>query len=168
MTVAPGALRFRCRRASRSASICGGTQISAQELSCDSGGRGWRHLRCGLGKGRRRGFRARSAARQEWAVERRGEFSEKKVETTRSVRVRIDFVERSHPELSMRRQCDILSVARPMLDYRAVPENSDDIRIKRHMEGLSGRFLPRKPRSVTLRHRVVECLRPNVRSVPFQ
>jgi putative transposase len=50
------------------------------------------------------------------------------------VRDRAELVEKNHPELSMRRQCELLRVARSTVDYQAVPENPEDIRIKRLLD----------------------------------
>jgi putative transposase len=50
------------------------------------------------------------------------------------VRDRIELVEKNHPELSMRKQCELLGVARSSVDYQAVPENPEDIRIKRLLD----------------------------------
>jgi len=52
------------------------------------------------------------------------------------VRERVELVEKNHPELSMRKQCELLSVARSTVDYQAVPENPEDIRIKRLLDGI--------------------------------
>jgi putative transposase len=50
------------------------------------------------------------------------------------VRDRAELVEKNHPELSMRRQCELLRVARSTVDYQAVLENPEDIRIKRLLD----------------------------------
>ena len=50
------------------------------------------------------------------------------------MRDRIELVEKSHPELSMRKQCELLGVARSSVAYQAVPENPEDIRIKRLLD----------------------------------
>ena len=41
------------------------------------------------------------------------------------------MVEKSHPSLSVRTQCKLLSVSRSSLDYEPVPESSGDLHIKR-------------------------------------
>jgi putative transposase len=50
------------------------------------------------------------------------------------VRDRIELVEKTHPKLSMRSQCFLLSVARSSVDYQAVEENEEDRRIKRLLD----------------------------------
>jgi putative transposase len=50
------------------------------------------------------------------------------------VRERIELVEKNHPKLSMRKQCKLLGVARSTVDYQAVPEDPEDIRIKRLLD----------------------------------
>jgi putative transposase len=52
------------------------------------------------------------------------------------VRERIELVEKEHPKLSMRKQCDLLGVARSSVDYRPVAEDPEDIRIKRLLDGI--------------------------------
>lgn len=47
---------------------------------------------------------------------------------------RIELVDKSHPELSVRKQCELLGVARSSLDYRPVPESAEDLRIKRLLD----------------------------------
>jgi putative transposase len=44
------------------------------------------------------------------------------------------LVEKNHPELSMRKQCKLLGVARSSVAYQAVAENPEDIRIKRLLD----------------------------------
>lgn len=50
------------------------------------------------------------------------------------MRYRIELVEKSHPELSMRKQCKLLGLSRSSVDYQAVDENAEDIRIKRLLD----------------------------------
>ncbi len=50
------------------------------------------------------------------------------------MRDRIELVEKEHPELSVRRQCELLGVARSTLDYRAATEDPEDLRIKRLLD----------------------------------
>jgi len=50
------------------------------------------------------------------------------------VRDRVELVEKKHPKLSMRKQCDLLGVARSTVGYQVVPENSEDIQIKRLLD----------------------------------
>ena len=52
------------------------------------------------------------------------------------MRDRIELVEKNHPELSMRKQCELLGVARSSVDYQATPESEEDIRIKRLLDEL--------------------------------
>ncbi len=50
------------------------------------------------------------------------------------MRDRIELVEKNHPKLSMRKQCELLGVARSTVSYQAVPEDPEDIRIKRLLD----------------------------------
>ena len=50
------------------------------------------------------------------------------------MRERVELVEKSHPKLSMRKQCELLVVARSTVSYQAVPEDPEDIRIKRLLD----------------------------------
>jgi len=50
------------------------------------------------------------------------------------VRDRIELVEKGHPRISMRKQCKLLDVARSTVDYQAVAEDPEDIRIKRLLD----------------------------------
>ena len=50
------------------------------------------------------------------------------------MRDRIELVEQDHPELSVRRQCELLGVARSTLGYRAAAEDPEDLRIKRLLD----------------------------------
>jgi len=50
------------------------------------------------------------------------------------VRERVELVEKNHPKLSMRKQCELLNVARSTVSYQAVPEDPEDIRIKRLLD----------------------------------
>ena len=50
------------------------------------------------------------------------------------MRDRIELVEKTHPKLSMRSQCILLSIARSSLDYRAVEESEEDRQIKRLLD----------------------------------
>jgi putative transposase len=50
------------------------------------------------------------------------------------VRERIGLVEKNHPQLSRRRQCDLLSVARSSVDYERVAESAEDLRAKRVLD----------------------------------
>ena len=50
------------------------------------------------------------------------------------MRERVELVEKNHPELSMRKQCELLGVARSTVEYQAVPEDPEDIRIKRILD----------------------------------
>jgi putative transposase len=45
-------------------------------------------------------------------------------------------VEKTHPELSMRRQCILLGVARSSVEYEAVPECSEDLKAKALLDKL--------------------------------
>jgi hypothetical protein len=57
------------------------------------------------------------------------------------VRDRAELVEKNHPELSVRKQCELLRIARSTVDYQAVPENPEDIRIKVSAQRMGvGRF----------------------------
>ena len=46
----------------------------------------------------------------------------------------IELVEKNHPKLSRRKQCELLGVARSSVSYQAVPEDPEDIRIKRLLD----------------------------------
>ena len=46
------------------------------------------------------------------------------------------MVEKKHPTISMRRQCDLLSVSRSSLSYQAVPESQENLRLKRLLDEL--------------------------------
>jgi hypothetical protein len=62
------------------------------------------------------------------------------------VRELVEVVEKSHTELSMRRQCKLLGVARSSVEYEAVPECSEDLKAKGAVgQDLSGRPVPGKP-----------------------
>jgi len=50
------------------------------------------------------------------------------------MRDRIELAEKSNPDISMRRQCELLGVARSSVDYRPVPESEEDLRIKRILD----------------------------------
>ena len=50
------------------------------------------------------------------------------------MRERSELVEKSHPKLSMRRQCQLLGVSRSSVEYQAVTEDPEDIRIKRILD----------------------------------
>jgi len=47
---------------------------------------------------------------------------------------RAKLVEKDHPQLSLRAQCELLKVARATLDYRPVPESALDLRLMRLMD----------------------------------
>jgi putative transposase len=44
------------------------------------------------------------------------------------------LVEKNHPKVSMRKQCELLTVARSTVSYQAVPEDPEDLRIKRLLD----------------------------------
>ena len=50
------------------------------------------------------------------------------------MRDRIELVEKAHPEISMRKQCALLGVARSTVDYQAVAVDPEDGRIKRLLD----------------------------------
>jgi putative transposase len=50
------------------------------------------------------------------------------------VRDRIELVEKKNPKISMRRQCELLDVARSSVDYVPVAESEEDQRIKRLLD----------------------------------
>ena len=50
------------------------------------------------------------------------------------MRERVELVEKNHPKLSMRKQCELLVVARSTVSYQVVPEDPEDIRIKRLLD----------------------------------
>jgi broad specificity phosphatase PhoE len=47
---------------------------------------------------------------------------------------RTELVEKDHPKLSIRTQCELLDVPRSSLDYRPVAESEDDLRLMRLMD----------------------------------
>jgi putative transposase len=47
-----------------------------------------------------------------------------------------DLIDRDHPALSLRRQCDLLGVARSTLDYEPVPQPEEEIRLRRILDEL--------------------------------
>ena len=47
---------------------------------------------------------------------------------------RAELVEKDHPKLSIRTQCELLGVTRSTLDYQPVPESAEDLRIMRIMD----------------------------------
>jgi putative transposase len=47
---------------------------------------------------------------------------------------RAKLVEKDHPQLSLRAQCELLKVARATLDYRPVPESEEDRQLMRLMD----------------------------------
>jgi putative transposase len=50
------------------------------------------------------------------------------------VRERTGLVEKDNPKISMRRQCELLGVARSTVDYVPVPEDPEDLLIKRLLD----------------------------------
>ena len=50
------------------------------------------------------------------------------------MRDRIELVEKEHPDLSMRQQCKLVSIARSSVDYEPVAESEEDLRIKRLLD----------------------------------
>jgi putative transposase len=50
------------------------------------------------------------------------------------VRELIELVDKSHPKLSMRKQCELLGVARSSVDYHPVAEVLEDLQIKRRLD----------------------------------
>ncbi len=50
------------------------------------------------------------------------------------MRDRIELVEKKHPEISLRKQCALLGVARSTVDYQAVAVDPEDNRIKRLLD----------------------------------
>jgi putative transposase len=50
------------------------------------------------------------------------------------VRERIELVKKNHPKLSMRKQCELLEVARSSVDYQPVAVRAEDIKIKRLLD----------------------------------
>ena len=50
------------------------------------------------------------------------------------MRDRIELVEKSNPDISMRKQCELLTIARSSVEYRRVPEREEDLRIKRILD----------------------------------
>ena len=52
------------------------------------------------------------------------------------MRERTGLVEKEHPAISVRRQCELLDVARSSLDYKPVPERAEDHRAMRILDEL--------------------------------
>ena len=50
------------------------------------------------------------------------------------MRDRIELVDKGHPQISMRSQCELLGVARSSVDYKPVAEDPEDVRIKRLLD----------------------------------
>ncbi len=50
------------------------------------------------------------------------------------MRDRIELVDKEHPKISMRSQCNLLGVARSSVDYKPVAEDPEDVRIKRLLD----------------------------------
>ncbi len=50
------------------------------------------------------------------------------------MRERTGLLEKEHPKISMRRQCELLGVARSTVDYAPVPEDPEDVFIKRLLD----------------------------------
>ena len=44
------------------------------------------------------------------------------------------MVEKNHPKISVRRQCELLELARSSVDYKSVPESAEDLRAKRVLD----------------------------------
>ena len=49
-------------------------------------------------------------------------------------------MDKKHPQLSMRKQCELLGVTRSSVDYEPVPESAADLRIKRLLDEIYLRF----------------------------
>ena len=52
------------------------------------------------------------------------------------MRARIELVEKNHPDLSMRKQYNLLGVARSSAVYEPVAESEENLRIKRLLDEL--------------------------------
>ena len=50
------------------------------------------------------------------------------------MRERAELVQKDNPKLSMRRQCELLGVARSTVDYKSVKEDPQAILIKRLLD----------------------------------
>jgi putative transposase len=44
------------------------------------------------------------------------------------------LVDKNHPQLSMRKQCELLGVARSSVDYQPVADSAEDLRTKRLLD----------------------------------
>ena len=44
------------------------------------------------------------------------------------------LAEKNHPQLSMRKQCELLGVARSSVDYEPVAESAEDLQVKRLLD----------------------------------
>ncbi len=52
------------------------------------------------------------------------------------MRDRVELVEKSHPKISMTKQCKLLGVSRSSVSYQPVPESAEDLQIKRLLDEL--------------------------------
>jgi putative transposase len=59
------------------------------------------------------------------------------------VRDRVELVDQKHPEISMRKQCELLGMARSTVSYKAADEDPEDIRIKRPLDEIYHAFRTR-------------------------
>src|SRR5690606_37292947 len=102
----------------------------------DDGSERRQRLRGRRGQDRRRGVRtrARAAPCQDRPAGGRVGLADKKVQATRSVRDRVALLDKEHPKLSMRKQCELLAVARSTAGYQPVAEDPEDLRIKRLLD----------------------------------
>lgn len=50
------------------------------------------------------------------------------------MRDRVELVDKKHPKISMRKQCELIGVARSTVTYKPVEEDPEDIRIKRLLD----------------------------------
>ena len=50
------------------------------------------------------------------------------------MRDRVELVDKNHPGISMRKQSNLLGLARSTMTYKPVDEDSEDIRIKRLLD----------------------------------
>jgi hypothetical protein len=69
-------------------------------------------------------------ALKDWATGGGGGLFNKKVQTARSVRELVELVDKTHAQLSIRRQCKLLGVARSSVEYEAVAESDKDLNTK--------------------------------------
>jgi len=80
----------------------------------------------------------REAAFKDWTANNQAGFCHKKIEATRPISGRVELVKKSHPHLSLRKQCKLLSLSRSTLHYKAMGRSATD---REHMKFLKETYL---------------------------